>query len=307
MNCITTKFWTSCLLAVTVSFPFAHAQATSLYQQYSVYNLAQAGNFNQLMRQGYAQAGQRNYRRALQFFRQALSARPGNRFATAAIANMQSYIQRGARRSIGFTAGRPGRVRAGGTRGTCFQNQKAPIPLVPSDQEAQLTTAEYPTFYIYIPQITTEARTMEFVLRDNTNITPLYRESFHPVQQAGIISIRLPTRIPLQIGQIYTWGFSMICDPRKRDEDIYIEGRIERLQDENLDTQLQTTSKILDRAVLYTTAGFWENAFTDIAILRRQRPNDPEVQQYWQDLLQSIEAPPETYNKPFLPCCTPKQ
>ncbi|BAZ16726.1 hypothetical protein NIES4071_86040 [Calothrix sp. NIES-4071] len=262
------------------------------------------------MQQGYAQTSRRNYRAALQFFQQALSLSPGSGSAARAIANVQGYIQRGARRSIGFVAGRPGRTRSAATRGTCFQSQKPPTPLMPQDKEAQLTTSEYPTFYIYIPPITTKAQTMEFVLRDDSNITPLYRESFQPVQQAGIITVRLPAnRPPLQLGKVYTWGFSMICDTRKRDEDIYIEGRIRRVQDEDLDAQLQTTSQILDRAVLYTTAGFWENALTSIVTLRRQRPKDPEVEQYWQDLLQSISQPttdPEIANKPFLPCCTPK-
>ena len=301
MNFITIRFWTSCLLAVAVSYPLAYVQAASLEKEYSGY-IAQTNPFDQLMRQGYAQAGQRNYRGALQFFQQAMRARPNDRFATAAIANMKSYIQRGDRGSIGFTAGRPGRVRSAATRGTCFQNQKPPIPIVPSDREAQLTTSEYPTFYIYIPPITAKAQKMEFVLRDDSNIT-LYKKSFQPVQ-AGIVTVRLPT-IPLQVGKLYTWGFSMICDTRKRDEDIYIEGRVERTRDENLEAQLRNTSKILDRAVLYTTAGIWENALTSVATLRRQRPNDREVQRYWQDLLQSIKAA-ELANQPFLPCCTAK-
>ena len=304
MNSLNTRFWTSCLLAVAVSFPIAHVQATSVEQQ-SVYNLAQASNFDSLMRQGYALAGQRQYRKALQFFQQALSVRPGNRFATGAIVNMRNNIQRGTSRRIGIVVGRPGRVRTAATRGTCFKNQKPPIALAPQGRNVQLTTSEHPTFYIYIPEITAKAQSMEFVLRDDSKIQPKYKQSFPPVQQAGIVTVRLPTNLPpLQVGKVYTWGFSMICDARKRDEDIYIEGRIERLQDENLNAQLQNTSRILDRAVIYATAGLWENAITSIATLRRQRPNDPEVNQYWQDLLQPLEAP-EVINKPFLPCCTP--
>lgn len=302
MNFITIRFWTSCLLAVAVSYPLASVQAASLEKEYSGY-IARTSVFDQLMRQGYALAGQRNYRRALQFFQQALSARPNDRFATVAIANMKSYIQRGAI-AIGFTAGRPGRVRSAATRGSCFQNQKPLIAIVPSDTEAQLTTSKYPTFYIYIPP-TAKAQKMEFVLRDDSNITPLYRESFQPVQ-AGIITVRLPTnRPPLQLGKVYTWGFSMICDTRERDEDLYIQSRIKRTQDENLEAQLRATNNIYDRAVIYTTAGIWENALTSVATLRRQRPNDPKAQRYWQDLLQSINVP-ELAKQPFLPCCTPR-
>ncbi|MBD2212726.1 DUF928 domain-containing protein [Nostoc linckia FACHB-104] len=289
------------------------------------------------MQQGYAATSRRNYRQAKEFFERAQKISPGSRSAPQAITNVTGYINRGQRKRIGIF-GKPRKVGSAATRGNCFQNQKPAIPLLPPGEEAVLTTEEYPTFYFYIPQITTETQAMEFVLRDDfrddqsitpETIRPLYRQAFRPVNQPGIISIRIPSNsAPLQIGKRYTWGFSLVCTERKRDEDLYIEGKIERFEDEDLAAQLQQTQRTLDRAVLYTMGGIWENAISTLASLRFQRPNDPEVKKYWDDLLESLsEMRKESQklqqleesqelgdfdlldaaNQSFLPCCSSEQ
>jgi tetratricopeptide (TPR) repeat protein len=55
---------------------------------------ANATDYRQAMLVGYAAAEQGDYHTALINFRRALSARPGDRYATAAIHNMQTYIAR---------------------------------------------------------------------------------------------------------------------------------------------------------------------------------------------------------------------
>lgn len=305
MNTMKRGFKASYLLAFIVFLPIVPINTTFVLARDSVYQLAQSNsNFKQLMQQGYAATKRRNYRQALQFFQQAKQLRNGDRFANSAINNVTGYIQRGRRSVIGFVPGKPGRVAAAATRGVCFQDAQLPIPLTPSDKEAQTTTAEYPTFYFYIPEAKAKVQAIEFVLRDDENIQPLYRETFKPVTQAGIVSISLPTNKPsLKTGKEYTWGFSVICDIRSRDEDLYTEGKIERSLDENLAVQLREATNPLDRAILYATAGFWEDALTIVVNLRRQRPNDREIEQYYQDLLKSVGIKEEVINKPFLPCC----
>jgi tetratricopeptide (TPR) repeat protein len=51
-----------------------------------------ADNYTRAMLIGYAAAEQRDYHTALINFRRALAARPGDRYALAAIANMEAYI-----------------------------------------------------------------------------------------------------------------------------------------------------------------------------------------------------------------------
>jgi len=176
--------------------------------------------------------------------------------------------------------------------------------LTPTDKEPQRTTAEHPTFFFYIPQTSVPVQALEFVLQDDNSTDPVYKETFKPAGQTGIVSVSLPAnQQSLQIGKEYTWTFSMICDSRNRDKDSYVEGKIVRSQDENLSLQLKQLSTDLDRAVLFATAGFWEDSLRTLANLRRQRPNDPEVQKYWEDLLNSVDIK-EVVNKPLLPCCT---
>ncbi|WP_373528252.1 DUF928 domain-containing protein [Nostoc sp.] len=299
------RFLARYLLAALAFFPLEPIITTQVLAT-SVFQVAQAKPaYTQYMQLGYNETRRRNYRKALGYFQQAERVRPGDRYAAAAIRNVTSYIQRGSSRNrIAFVPGRPGRVRSAGTRGNCFQTGQFLIPLTPTDKEAQRTTAEHPTFFFYIPQTSVPVQALEFVLQDDNSTDPVYKETFKPAGQTGIVSVSLPAnQQALQIGKEYTWTFSMICDSRNRDKDSYVEGKIVRSQDENLSLQLKQPSTDLDRAVLFATAGFWEDSLRTLANLRRQRPNDPEVQKYWEDLLNSVDIK-EVVNKPLLPCCT---
>lgn len=304
MNIMKRKLWISYLFALLVCLPLGAVSTTKILAKESVSQIAQArSSYDQYMRLGYTATRQRNYRRALGYFQQAAQIRPGDRYATAAIRNVTGYIQ-GRRGLIGFVPGKPGRVRSAASRGFCFQNTEVVIPLVPTSKEAQQTTKDHPTFFFYIPKTVKPVEGLEFVLRDEDNSEPLYRQTFPAIEQAGIISITPPANQPsLKAGKEYTWGFSMICDANSREQDQFLEGKIELMQDENIAAQIQETTKPLDRAVLYATAGFWENALSILADLRTQNPNDPEVKQYWADLLKSVNLE-EVADKPLLPCCS---
>ncbi|NJL10364.1 MAG: DUF928 domain-containing protein [Calothrix sp. SM1_7_51] len=126
----------------------------------------------------------------------------------------------------------------------------------------------------------------------------------------------------LETGKEYTWVFSIVCDTGSRDKDRSIRGKIQRFEpDQNLALQLQKASP-RERAVLYATAGFWEDTIKIMADLRRQRPNDSEIKTDWESLLKSVELvkpdlkKPETEKEareleqkiikaPLTSCCTP--
>ncbi|MBD2518346.1 DUF928 domain-containing protein [Nostoc sp. FACHB-973] len=304
MDMMKHRFWASYLLAALAFIPLEPPSMTQVLATESIYQLAQArATYTQYMQLGYSETKRRNYRKALGYFQQAQRLRPGDKYATAAIRNVTGYIQRG-RNRIAFVPGKPGRVRSAGTRGSCFETGQSLIPLTPTDKEAQLTTAEHPTFYFYIPQTSTKVEALEFVLQDDESIDPLYKETFKPVGQNGIVSVTVPAdKASLQIGKEYNWTFLMICDLRNRDKASYTVGKIVRSRDENLSLQLKQPNTDLERAVLFATAGFWEDSLRTLANLRAQRPNDPEVQKYWEDLLNSVDIK-EVVNKPLLPCCT---
>ncbi|MBW4478801.1 MAG: DUF928 domain-containing protein [Tolypothrix brevis GSE-NOS-MK-07-07A] len=84
-------------------------------------------NYSKYMLQGYDATKLRNYPVALNYFQQALKARPGDTYATIAINNIQSYMERDrllgskSRRNIlyipaNFDFGQPGRLIPAGTR-----------------------------------------------------------------------------------------------------------------------------------------------------------------------------------------------
>ncbi|MDZ7958402.1 MAG: DUF928 domain-containing protein [Aulosira sp. DedQUE10] len=301
MNIMKRKLWTSYLFALLVCLPFGAVSTSKILAVAPVSQVAQVTNaYNQYMRLGYTETRRRNYRRALGYFQQAAQLRPGDIYATTAVRNVTGYIQ-GRRSLIGFVPGKPSRVGSAASRGACFQHGEVVIPLIPTNKEAQYTTKEHPTFFFYIPKASRTVTGLEFVLRDDENIDPLYKEAFKPFEQAGIVAITLKGDQPLlKAGKEYTWAFSMICDPNSRDRDLYLEGKIQLMQDENIAAQLQETPTPLDRAVLYATAGFWENALSILAGLRRQSPNDPQVKQYWSDLLKSVKLD-AVADQPLLP------
>lgn len=150
------------------------------------------------------------------------------------------------------------------------------------------------------------------------NVKPLYRQTFRldsqdggNSQDGGILKISIPSDSQgLEFDKQYVWGFSLICkeDKRKRDEDLYAEGKIKRFKkDKDLAALLQQRQGILNRADLYATGGFWEDALSAVADLRSQRPNDPEVNKHWRDLLELLKNlelgrvdVSDAINKPFL-------
>lgn len=302
------KFLTVGLLAGLVCQPLTFISQTKVLAVDQILKIAQkSSDYNQYMRLGYTETRRRNYKRALAYFQQALQVRPNDQYATAAIRNVTSYQRRSG--LIGFVpVGKPGRTQGGATRGGegCFLNKESAVPLIPTseEKEAQVTTAEHPTFFLYIPQTDQQIQALEFVLQDDATSKPLYEQSFKPVGQPGIVSVTIPADQPsLKTGKKYTWEFSIICDSYG-DKDVHLKGKIERLQDENLADQIQQTTKPLDQAIIYATAGFWENSLSIIANLRRDRPNDPEVQKYWADLLKSVNLD-KVVEQPLLPSLVP--
>lgn len=262
-----------------------------------------ASSFDRLMRQGYAAAGRRNYTRARSYFQQALGYRPGNRYATRAIANMNRYLSRRNRSRIAYARRRTGRRVAGGTRGGCFKSEQAResiIPLIPSDADGVTTTSQYPSLLFYVPQIP-EAKSLELIVQDN-NFNKLHTIALSPNQQSGIIRANLTSQTgkPLALNKEYNWVFSVVCDDNSRDTDWALRGKVRRIQpDENLNLDLETAAP-QEQVGIYVENNLWENALRTVADLRRQNPNDAEIKQYWQELLKSVDFQEQVIQAPLL-------
>ncbi|NMG11633.1 DUF928 domain-containing protein [Brasilonema sp. UFV-L1] len=295
------SLFTILLLSSLVSATYSKVLAVGKVNN-SVYLVAQANSaYDQYMQLGYAEAQKRNYQKALSFFKQAQQARSGDRYATRAINNVTDYINRNRPPSLSFNVGNPSRRRAAATRGGCFKEEQSPIPLIPSDQETLLTTAEYPSLFFYVPQIQ-QAKGLELVIRDDSKFGTLQKVSLNPTGKAGIFRVNLTSKTgkSLEPNKQYTWSFSVICNFQNRDNDLSLQGSIKRvLPDKNLTVDLKTAAPP-ERIEIYVKSKYWEDALRTLADLRLQNSNEPEVRKYWEELLQSVKLEKVVINASLL-------
>ncbi|MBE9207986.1 DUF928 domain-containing protein [Nostoc sp. LEGE 06077] len=278
-------------------------------------------NYNQYMQWGYNATRQRNYSAALNYFKQALQARPGDRYATTAVNNIQIYVSRDRRNGnkrqtyvtyIPTNLGKPARQVQGGTRGgqrlsetgaVCIPGKKRLMALTPTFDPMQRTTAANPSFLFYVPQ--TSAPVMELVLSDDQD-NIVYQKTLQTPTKAGIVSLNLPenSNAPsLKVGQTYRWDFSIICDRSDRQLDYTVSGSIARIApDAELTTQLEKV-KPEEQAAIYALSGFWEDSLAILSELRKSSPNNLTIKNDWEDLLRSGGLE-EITQEPLVPCCT---
>jgi Domain of Unknown Function (DUF928) len=172
-----------------------------------------------------------------------------------------------------------------------------------------LTANEYPTLWFYIPYAQTSISKIDFILkdRDNSGDKVIYQTSIQPSQQAGIINFSLPKiSSPLAIDKLYQWQLKLTMkpqpDPKKvtpsKAEEISVTGWIQRasLNQELNDRIARSTPN--QQAALYAENGFWYDALSTLALLRRDAPQDPTIQQDWGNLLKSVELG-KLANKPI--------
>lgn len=270
--------------------PSSQTQAPSAYDQY--------------MQQGYDATKRRNYSAALNYFKRALQARPGDKYSAAAVSNIGAHIARAPQTEsqgkaslvyIPSNIGIPNRRTPGATRGGCTQEikpltapttQMNPLTALVPEMDPQLTTEGKPVFFFYIPQ--TSAQELELAMLDeNDNL--LGKNTIKPPIKPGIVSISPSAdMLPLQVGKTYHWSFSVICDREDRSGSLVVQGSIQRITpDPNLTIELKK-AKPQERATLYATAGLWQDSLATLAELRRDVPKDPEVKTDWEELLKSV-------------------
>lgn len=190
----------------------------------------------------------------------------------------------------------PGKRVGGASRGTCPRTSKnltalVPIiPTLPTDSVLGLTFAEHPTLWFYVPYSLTATRPVEFVLFDNQG-TELYRTLLSESGTApGVMGFNIPETVPpLAVNKRYKWYLTVFCDANERSDFRSVEGWVQRVAlDPKLQPKLEQATP-QQKAALYTQAGVWHEAVTTLAQLHRQNPNNANLQQQWQELMQLID------------------
>ena len=207
----------------------------------------------------------------------------------------------------------PGKRVGRASRGSCPRTSKnltalVPIiPTVPTDSVLGLTFAEHPTLWFYVPYSLTATRPVEFVLFDNQG-KELYRTLLSESGTApGVMGFQIPETVPpLAVNKRYKWYLTVFCDANERSDFRSVEGWVQRVAlDPKLQSKLEQATP-QQKALLYTQAGVWHEAVTTLAQLHRQNPNNANLQQQWQELMQLIDlgaiAP-----EPITSMLTPKQ
>jgi len=287
---------TTCLMPVVPTL--AAPQAPRLVSQ------ATTSQYNKYMRLGYSATAKRNYRNALVNFRQALSARPGDAYATAAISNVSKYARRGTSKTIFIASNRgaPGTRQGGATRGGCSSSDRTLTALVPANNLGT-TTAPYPVIFFYVPP--TSADVLELSLLDE-NDNEIYQKNLTPNKTGGIASINfstLPGMQPLQVGKSYHWYLSIVCNVQDRSADIFVDGWVQRIKlDPALQSELQQVS-LSDRPSLYAVNGIWYDSLAALFETRTSSPNNSALVNEWADLLDSVGLN-QIAREPLVPCCT---
>jgi hypothetical protein len=151
-----------------------------------------------------------------------------------------------------------------------------------------LTSSEYPTFWFYVPYSLDEHPGELRVVITDEKIGNIQKPLIQVTGTTpGVVGVRLPsTEAPLKIGELYTYKFVVSCKSDEASENEYVVASVERRElSASLATQLKTATP-RERAILYAQEGFWDEALTTLAELRRANPNDAGLMADWDALLE---------------------
>ena len=181
--------------------------------------------------------------------------------------------------------GSPKRTVGGATRGP--QNLTSLIP----NNGFGVTTAAYPTFFVYLPAVDYEfTQYAEFLLLDQ-NGQEIYKVRFPTKMSDSIIRISLPTQIgmtPLEVGKNYQWKFNLYEDSSHDYLNTRVEGGIARVELESQLAWMLQNATSREKSNLYAENEIWYDALTTLADLYEENLNDPVVAADWEQLLTAV-------------------
>ena len=182
--------------------------------------------------------------------------------------------------------GSPKRTVGGATRGP--QNLTSLIP----NNGFGVTTAAYPTFFVYLPAVDYEfTQYAEFLLLDKNGLE-IYKVQFPTKMSDKIIRISLQTHIgmsPLEVGKSYQWKFNLYEDSSHEYLNTRVKGGIARVELESqLAWMLQNATTLQEKARIYAENEIWYDALTTLADLYQENPNNPLVAADWERLLTAV-------------------
>lgn len=209
-------------------------------------------------------------------------------------------------------SGNPTGIAGGGSRNpnsSCISGQLLPTALVPVSSLGGITQEPYPQLSWYLPANRAEALEISIVNEQDQDIYSTWYalkpasspqqnltnlQPSQPLDQGKIMSLQIPPNAginPLEIGKLYRWEVSLICDMNNRTRDIFTRGYIQRIPPKDgLNTQLSQANPP-DQAILYANAQLWYETLATVIKMQRQSSQDPvlaaNINTMWVKLLTS--------------------
>ena len=154
------------------------------------------------------------------------------------------------------------------------------------------TLEERPAFWFYLPYISTseppQNRVAQFVLLDDRN--RLVWNELMAVELSDTPQlVEYPLSYSLEIGKLYKWYFSVICDSDKLSRNPVVRGWIQRVEPTpELQAALRNTSRF-EQYLAYANNGIWFDTVSSLVKIRRQLPS--RNREDWLDLLDYFQLP----------------
>lgn len=179
-------------------------------------------------------------------------------------------------------------TKPGTPRDQCFtlETVKPLTALIPkSEKQLELTLSPHPSLLIYFPP--SKAETADFVIYNYNTNQLVYKITLNLPKTGGILMITLPKNSPeLQTEIPYRWTVQLNCPGSNLP---FIKGLIQRNIPTPELTQELAKTPTDQHWLIYAKAGIWHDAIANLAEQLRQNPNDPQLKENWQKLLNEVE------------------
>ncbi len=164
-----------------------------------------------------------------------------------------------------------------------FNRDRSNLTAVVPDRNYGLTTAERPTFWVYLPQ--TSAQQAILSIREE-GINPYWQQSIDLTKKTGMIGIKLSDNAPaLEINQNYQWAVILICNNKPHPNDPVVAAWIKRIDESQIGRDgFPPIATELEKAAWYAQQGIWYDA---LDILVEERSSLPNWNDIWFKYLQS--------------------
>jgi hypothetical protein len=195
-------------------------------------------------------------------------------------------------------SGAPVGRRQGGARRNGCPDVKQPVTaLVPGEKTVNdeaisflsFTVFEYPTFWVYLPDLPANLRSGEFVFQDERGKN-IYKTPLKLPDRSGIIGITLPQnpQYALKQDNKYQWYLKVYCgNPENTSDYYYVKAWVQKVAlTPNLESQLKAAKP--GEYNVYAVNQIWQDAVTNLADMRRTNSGSSVLAQDWTNLLTSV-------------------